>query len=330
MGGITASLAGIGSLIALSSAMRLLLIDGHYYAYRSFFAIRNLSNSRGEPTNAIYGFVKTVRKMIKDLQPDLAAVLWDNGMPERRTALQPDYKGTRAEMPDDMRQQLDPIQQIVPALGLASIMVTNTEADDLMATYACEARRKGHEVVLATNDKDLFQLVDDKCSVYTTNKTDLAAPTDPFALLGPAKVLEKWGVPAEQIGEVLALIGDSVDNIPGVEGVGPKTAVTLLKTHGNLESLLANLDAVKNEKMREKLRAGIPQIRQNQEMVRLDLDLPMPKTLEELTISPRYAELIPLLEHCEFKGLTAEVRAEAGPAAPPVATTPKLGQTELF
>jgi 5'-3' exonuclease len=319
--------------IALNRQMRLLLIDGHYYVYRSFFAIRNLSNSRGEPTNAIYGFIKTVRKMIKDLQPDLAAVLWDMGMPQRRVALQPDYKATRAEMPEEMRVQLTTIQNAVPMMGIASIGVEDTEADDLMATYACAARRRGDEVVLATNDKDLFQLVDEKCRVYSTNKTDLAAPTDPFVLLGEDKVREKWGVPPGQIGEVLALIGDSVDNIPGIEGLGPKTAATLLKEHGNLESLLGNLDAVKSERTREKLRAGIPRIRQNQEMVRLDLDLPLPKTLEELGISPKYAELVPLLEHCEFKGLTAEVKAEADAAGVKVVSAPpppKMGQGELF
>lgn len=313
--------------------MRLLLIDGHYYVYRSFFAIRSLSNSRGEPTNAIYGFLKCARKMVKDVKPDLAAVLWDIGMPQRRVALQPDYKGTRAEMPDEMRPQLDFIQKNISLLGFASIGMPDTEADDLMATYTCQARRKGYEVVLATNDKDLFQLVDEKCSVYTTNKSDLAAPSDPFALLGPEKVKEKWGVSPEQIGEVLALIGDNVDNIPGIEGMGPKTAVNLLKTHGSLEALLANLDAVKNEKLRDKLKAGIPQIRQNQEMVRLDLDLEVPVPLDELQLRPRYAELVPLLEQCEFKSLTAEIRAEAAAAAtssPSIPATAKLSQSELF
>jgi 5'-3' exonuclease len=320
--------------VALNCGMRLLLIDGPYYVYRSFFAIRSLSNSRGEPTNAIYGFIKCVRKMIKDLNPDWCAVLWDEGMPKRRTELQPNYKGTRAEMPDEMRPQLDFIQKAMAPLGLASVKIPDTEADDLMATYTCEARRKGHEVVLATNDKDLFQLVDEGCWVYTTNKTDLAAPCDGFALLGPAKVEEKWGVRPEQIGEVLALIGDSVDNIPGIEGMGPKTAVSLIKAHGSLDGLLANLDAVKNEKLRAKLRNGVEQIRQNQEMVRLDLDLAVPIALEDLRIAPRYDELLPLLESCEFKGLTAEVRAEAAAAGAPAPAADgggaKLGQGELF
>jgi DNA polymerase-1 len=239
-----------------------------------------------------------------------------------------------------MRPQLDYIQKVVPPLGLASIRVPDTEADDLMATLTCEARRKGHDVVLATNDKDLFQLVDEGCAIYTTNKSDLAAPSDAFALLGPAKVEEKWGVPPEKIGEVLALIGDSVDNIPGIDGLGPKTAVTLIKTHGSLDAMLQNLDAVKNEKLREKLRAGVDQIRQNQEMVRLDLDLEVPVKLEDMRIEPRYAELIPMLENCEFKGLTQEVKAEAAAAGPATAAAPaspaptpapvKLGQGELF
>ncbi len=114
--------------------MKLLLIDGHYYVYRSFFAIRELNNSRGEPTNAIYGFVKTVRRMVKDLQPDLGAVVWDMGMPKRRTDLQPAYKQTRTEMPDLMKPQLTFIQRLVPLLGFKNIGTEDTEADDLMAS----------------------------------------------------------------------------------------------------------------------------------------------------------------------------------------------------
>ena len=212
----------------------------------------------------------------------------------------------------------------------------DTEADDLIAAYAVAARARGDAVVIATNDKDLFQLVDEKCHVYSTNKTDLAAPTDTFALLGADKVREKWGVPPGQIGEVLALIGDSVDNIPGVDGIGPKTAATLLAEHGNLDALLANLDAVKSERTREKLRAALAQIAQNREMVRLDDDLPLPVPLDNLGIAPRYNELITALETCEFKGLLAEVKAEAAKqqpavivAAPPAAPV-RPAQGELF
>jgi len=139
--------------------VKLLLIDGHYYVYRSFFAIQNLSNSRGEPTNAIFGFTKTVRRMLKDLKPELGAVVWDEGLPQKRVELQPAYKETRKEMPTPMIPQLEFVQRLTPLLGFKNISLPNTEADDLMGCYALAARKQRMEVVLATNDKDLFQLV---------------------------------------------------------------------------------------------------------------------------------------------------------------------------
>ena len=301
--------------------MKLLLIDGHYYVYRSFYAIRDLSTSAGVPVNAIYGFVKTVRRMVRDLSPDLGAVVWDRGMPQRRVALQPAYKQQRAEMPAPMRDQLTFIQNLVPLLGFASLSLPDTEADDLMASYAIAAHARGDETVLATNDKDLFQLVNDRVKVYSTNKADLAAPADTFALLGADAVRKKWNVTPPQIADVLALIGDSADNIPGVAGLGPKGAATLLATHGSLDALLADLDAVKNDRIREKLKAARAQIEQNREMVRLDLDLPLPAPLADLVLKPRPAELAAELEKCEFKSLLAEVRAEVG-SAPAVAAAP--------
>ncbi len=291
--------------------MKLLLIDGHYYVYRSFFAIRGLTNSAGTPTNAVYGFVKTVRKMLKDLQPDLAAVIWDEGLPERRTLLQPEYKAQRTEMPGDMIPQLGLIRDLVPMMGLASLGLEGHEADDLMASYAVAARDLGYETIVATNDKDLFQLVGPLVYVYSTNKTDLAQPTDPHALLGPDAVLKKWGVAPPQIGDILALIGDSVDNIPGVPGIGPKTATQLIQQFGSLGAMLDNPAAIASEKVREKITNARSQIEQNCEMVRLDLDLPLPVPLESLTISPKYPEWITEMRNCEFKGLTAEIEAEA-------------------
>jgi DNA polymerase-1 len=291
--------------------MKLLLVDGHYYVYRSFFAIRDLSNSRGEPTNAIYGFVKTLRRMVKDLKPHLGAVVWDEGLPSRRTDLQPAYKQQRAEMPMEMRPQLAFIRELVPLLGFRSVSLPDTEADDLMASYACAAARQQMEVVLATNDKDLFQLVDQSVRIYTTNKADLASPKDAFALLDDASVHKKWGVPPQRIGDVIALIGDTVDNIPGVTGLGPKNAAHLLKTHGSLDALLADLHAVENTRIREKLLAARDQILQNREMVKLDTDLPLPQPLDALKIEPRYGELLAAVERCEFKSLFQEIQAEA-------------------
>jgi 5'-3' exonuclease len=291
--------------------MKLLLIDGHYYVYRSFFAIPNLSNSKGEPTNAIFGFTKTLRLMFKHLQPDLGAVFWDEGMPERRVKLQPAYKETRKEMPKPMVPQLDFIQKLTPLLGFQSISLPNTEADDLMGCYAIAAcKRPGMEVVLATNDKDLYQLVGPCVKVYTTAKVDLASPKDAFALLGEDQVVAKWEVPPSLIGDVLALAGDSVDNIPGV-GLGRKTAAALIREFGGLELLLANIDRVKSARTREKLINSRDQILENRKMVDLDCDLELPVPIDELRIEPDYPNLVRALEQCEFKSLLQEVRDEA-------------------
>jgi 5'-3' exonuclease len=291
--------------------MKLLLIDGHYYVYRSFFAIPNLSNSKGEPTNAIFGFTKTLRLMVKHLQPELGAVFWDEGMPERRVKLQPAYKETRKEMPKPMVPQLDFIQNLTPLLGFQNISLPNTEADDLMGCYAIAAcKRPQMEVVLATNDKDLYQLVGPCVKVYTTAKADLASPKDAFALLNEDQVTAKWEVQPNLIGDVLALAGDSVDNIPGV-GLGRKTAAALIREFGGLDSLLANIDKVKSARTREKLMNSRDQVLENRKMVDLDCHLELPVPIDELRIQPDYPNLIRVLEQCEFKSLLQEIRDEA-------------------
>jgi 5'-3' exonuclease len=290
--------------------MKLLLIDGHYYVYRSFFAIPNLSNSKGEPTNAIFGFTKTLRLMIKHLQPDLGAVLWDEGMPERRVKLQPAYKETRKEMPLPMVPQLDFIQKLTPLIGFKNVSLPNTEADDLMGCYAIDACKRKIDVVLATNDKDLFQLVGPCVKVYTTAKADLASPKDAFALLGEEQVVSKWGVSPKQIGDVLAIAGDSVDNIPGA-GIGRNVAAGLIREFVGLENLLGNIDKVKSTRTREKLMAAREQILQNRHMVELDCHLDLPVAIDDLKIKPDYPSLIAALEKCEFKSLLQEVREEA-------------------
>lgn len=290
--------------------MKLLLIDGHYYVYRSFFAILHLSNSRGRPTNAIFGFTKTLRLMLKHLQPDLGAVMWDQGLPLRRTELQPAYKVTRKEMPERMPAQLDYIQKLTPLLGFKNITLPDTEADDLMGCYAIKARERGHEVVLATNDKDLYQLVNPAVKIYSTAKADLASPKDAFALLGEAEVSARWEVPPAKIGDVLALAGDSVDNIPGA-GIGRKAAAKLISEFGSLDALLAGIDQIKTPRTREKIAAARTQIEQNRKMVELDCHLELPVPLEDLRITPDYPRLIAALEECEFKSLLQEVRDEA-------------------
>jgi 5'-3' exonuclease len=293
--------------------VKLLLIDGHYYVYRSFFAIQNLSNSRGEPTNAIFGFTKTVRRMLKDLQPELGAIFWDEGLPQKRMELQPAYKETRKEMPQPMIPQLNFIQKLTPLLGFKNVSLPNTEADDLMGCYALAAQERGIEVVLATNDKDLFQLVGPTTKIYTTAKADLASPKDTFALLGEPEVTAKWDVPANLIGDVLAIAGDSVDNIPGA-GIGRKTAAALVREHGGLQALLDNLDRVKSLRTREKLTNAREQILQNRRMVELDCKTELPIPIDDLRIRPEYPRLIEALEKCEFKSLLQEVREEANRA----------------
>ncbi len=289
---------------------RLLLVDGHYFLYRSYFAIRGLTNSRGEATNAIFGFTKALRRMLIDLKPDLAAVVWDAGLPERRTALQPEYKQNRPSMPDDMRPQESFLQDVmVPALGIRCLSMPQTEADDLIASYALAF---DGETVIATNDKDILQLVSDRIRIYSTNKTDVTDKGLGYGLLGLEEIREKWGVEPRRIHDVLALTGDSSDNIPGVEGIGQKTAGALINQFGSVEELLARTGEIKSDKVRAKVEGASERIRQNREMVRLDLDLELPAGVDELRIAPNYPALVEAVRGCEFKSLLREVEGEAG------------------
>src|SRR3954466_10348345 len=210
-----------------------------------------------------------------------------------------------------MVPQLDYIQsRLTGLLGFKNISLPNTEADDLMGCYAVAACKRGIEVVLATNDKDLFQLVGPCVKVYTTAKADLASGKDAFALLGEEQVTAKWDVAPGLIGDVLALSGDSVDNIPGI-GIGRKSAAALISEFGGLEPLLSNIDKVKSVRTREKLGGAREQILQNRKMVDLDCQMDLPVPIDDLSIAPNYPALIAALEKCEFKSLLQEVRDEA-------------------
>jgi DNA polymerase-1 len=298
--------------------MRLLLVDGHYYAYRSFYAIQHLRNSRGEPTNAVYGFVKALRRMLLDVQPDHTAAILDGGLSPERMTLQPDYKANRAAMPEDLEFQLPLIAEIIPPLGLAHICVDGLEADDLIACYAKAAEKIGAEVIIATNDKDLMQLVSERVKIYSPQK-------DGFLLLGEKEVEEKWGVPPRLVGDVLCLTGDSVDNIPGVPGVGPKTAAAWIRQFGSLDGLLARSQEIKSEKQRAALNAARAQMASNRGMIQLHDHLPLPQPLDSLVRRPDYPELIRQMERLEFKGLLNEIRKEWETQKPKAQT-----QDELF
>ena len=218
------------------------------------------------------------------------------------------------------------MQALVPLLGFASLSLPDTEADDLIASYAVQFPG---ETVIATNDKDILQLVNDRIRIYSTNKVDLAEGAT-FALLGNDAVRAKWDVerPA-QIADVLALTGDSSDNIPGVDGIGPKKASALVREFGTVEALLERVEALPAGKMRDAILASRQRIVDNRAMVGLDLDLVLPAPISELTIQPRYPELIEAIRRCEFRTLLAEIEKEAGlsaGSAPVVATQ----QGELF
>lgn len=272
---------------------RLLLIDGSYYVYRSFFAMSHLCSPRGEPSGAIYGFFKAVEKMLRHVQPTHAAVVWD-GYPKRRHALQPGYKAHREGRCEDMIAQWNVIHTLVLMMGLKAVCDPDAESDDLMASYAAigaDANDTGYETILATADKDLLACVDKWTRVYSTSKEDKGEGE--YALLGESEVITKWGVSPSKLGEVLALMGDGSDNIKGVRGIGEKTAADMIRTYGNARELIAKLEAGEIPKLSAKLKLILPAkelIIQNLEMVRLEIDLPLPLPLESLTVGERTAE----------------------------------------
>lgn len=299
---------------------RLLLIDGHYYAFRSFYAIQNLTNPKGEPTNAVFGCVKAFFRMIDQLKPDFATVFFDEGLPKKRMALQPDYKGNRAETPETLVPQFPVIRRILPALGLKGISMEGEEADDLIASYARAGQAEGLEVVVATNDKDLMQLVNEKCFIYRPDQ-------EGFQLLGIPEVTEKWGVPPAQLLELLILMGDNVDNIPGVPGVGPKTAASLIQAHGSVQGILENLPAIKSERIRKLLDENRKILEHNRQMMELCYDLPLSLPIKDLVIRPDYEAQAREFEELGFKSFLREARAKLKPvSAPPAGNV----QGELF
>jgi DNA polymerase-1 len=241
---------------------RLLIVDGHAYAYRAYHAIRELRSPAGKPTNAIYGFVKMVEKMRATVAPTHLIVVWDGGLSVERMALLPEYKAHRPEMPDDLRQQLDEIVAYLDAAGVASYCSPGIEADDYIACLARQGATAGMNVVIASADKDFMQLVSSRVGLLNPNDKTEAVWTD-------EQVRAKAGVEPSQIVDWLSLMGDSVDNIRGVPGVGTKTAADLLKQFGSIEELYRRLGDVKSEKLRGALRESEGIVRRNRELVRL-------------------------------------------------------------
>lgn len=240
----------------------LLLIDGHAFAYRAFYAIRNLSAPDGTPTNGIYGFISMVSRLRQKVQPTHLAVVWDGGLDEGRMESLPAYKAQRPEMPDDLSGQIEAIHEYQRAAGLVGIQRAGVEADDLIAGLARRGVAAGLAVVIASSDKDFFQLVSDRVGLL--NPADKTG-----AIWREAEVVAKTGVRPAQIVDWLSLLGDVVDNIDGVPGVGPKTAARLLQEFGTIEGIYRQLDQVSSEKLRAALAAAEPVVRRNQRIVRL-------------------------------------------------------------
>lgn len=277
---------------------RLLIVDGHAYAYRAFHAIRELRSPAGQPTNAIYGFVKMLEKMRAAIAPTHLVVVWDGGLNADRLAALPDYKAQRPEMPEDLRPQLDDIGRFLVAAGVAGYCREGVEADDYIATLARKAATAGWYVVIASSDKDFMQLVSPTVGLLNPNdKTG--------AIWGQDQVMAKTGVAPAQVADWLALMGDAVDNIPGVAGVGPKTAADLLQQFGSAEALLVRLDEVKSEKLRTALRNSAEVVRRNQKLVRLP-EVACEFLPEQLVIRPIDRQVLrELFGRWGFKGMLA-------------------------
>jgi DNA polymerase-1 len=276
---------------------RLLIVDGHAYAYRAFYAIRELRSPAGRPTNAIYGFVKMLDRMRESVRPTHLIVVWDGGLSAARVADLPAYKAQRPEMPDDLRPQLDGIVGYLQAARVASFRRDGVEADDYIACLARHAVVAGMTVIIASADKDFMQLVSPVVGLLNPNdKTE--------TIWTQEQVRAKTGVGPAQIVDWLGLMGDSVDNIPGVPGVGPKTAANLLNQFGSVDGVYARLADVRSDKLREALRVSAADVRRNLRLVRLQDDLPCDFSPGEFAEKPvDVRQLAELFREWGFNGM---------------------------
>ncbi|MBX3462980.1 MAG: DNA polymerase I [Planctomycetes bacterium] len=296
---------------------RLFLIDGTALAYRSFFAFQGtgrtpLSTSTGHPTAATYGFCTTLRALLERERPDAIAIAFDGPRGDlARTKVYPEYKSTRDKMPDEMRVQLDDIRAATEGFGIRIVESETAEADDVIGTLAVQGRDAGMDVFVVTGDKDFLQLVDDRVKLW-----NLRSSTSKPEILDAAAAEAKWGVPPRRMVDLLALMGDSSDNIPGVPKVGEKTAVELLRQFGSLDEVLAHADQVKKPSVRAALLEHKDLALLSRQLVTLRLDVPLPVTATELgPPEPDPERLRPLFKRLEFNNLLAMLAAKAPPTA---------------
>ncbi len=281
---------------------RLFLIDGSSYIYRAFFALPPLSNSKGFPTNAILGFTNMLLKVLREKKPDYLAVIFDAPGPTFRHEVFGNYKANRPSMPENMRPQIPYIKDIVRAMQIPVLEEEGYEADDLIGAIIKKFSHDGVETIIVSGDKDLMQLIGSHVSMYDPMKDKT------FQI---PEVVEKFGVPPEKVTEVMGLCGDTSDNIPGVPGIGEKTAAKLIVEFGSIENLLKNVEKIKGEKLRQNLTQFADQARVSRELATLDMEAPVPWDFEGLKPgSPDSETLHEIFKKMEFSKLLKEFTAE--------------------
>ena len=295
------------------------LVDGSSYLYRAYHAMPELTNSKGQATGTIYGVVNMLRKLLRDYKPSHIAVVFDAKGKTFRDDLFPAYKANRPPMPDDLREQIEPIHAIVKAMGLPLLMVDGVEADDVIGTLAQQATEQGIATVISTGDKDMAQLVNEHVTLINTmsnTMTDVAA------------IHEKYGIAPNRIIDYLALMGDKVDNIPGVPSVGPKTATKLLQQYDSMVGVIAHADEVKG-KMGEKLREAAADLPLSYELatIKLDVDLDGATPSSLIAQGLKHDALLGLFQHLEFKTWTTELVRQGNADAISAAVSPAASDT---
>jgi len=249
-----------------------LLVDGFNIAYRCFFAVPELTRADGFPTNAVHGWVKSLWRLADQERPAATLVFFDLGGAQDRLALLPEYKAQREEMPAALVKQLPCIKAVTRAMGLVGVEQAGVESDDLLASQAVHLAAQGHDVVIVSSDKDFAQIVGERITILLPPPS--ANPKLGWRSLATAGVVEKFGVPPAKIPDYLALVGDSSDNIPGIEGVGPKTAARWLEQFGDVEGVIAHAGELKPERFRDSVRALADLVRRNLKLTTLNLGLP--------------------------------------------------------
>ena len=281
-----------------------LLVDGFNLAYRCFHALPELTRADGFPTGALHGWVKSLWKLVDQERPAATLVFFDLGGSNDRLALHAEYKAQRKEMPEALQKQIEPIKQLTRAMGFVGIEIDGVESDDLLASQAVMLANAGHDVLIVSGDKDFAQLVSDKIKIMLPPPS--ANPKLGWRLLDAAGVLEKFGVPPTQIADYLALVGDTSDNIHGLEGVGPKTAAKwLAECGGSVECVIAKAAELKPERFRELVAASADRLRLNLKLTTLNLGL---KTVAAEKTAPQPDELLRLLEAMEMKSTLADAK----------------------